>query len=98
MASRLKFKGAILWSITVWQCTKCCEAIEETFDTCWNCGTSVAGVEDPAFEPVGPGAVEPEPPVIQPDEPHVRVTETFVSKCAYCGSDDLIRSVTLSEP
>jgi hypothetical protein len=34
----------------MWTCTKCQERIEDGFDTCWNCGTSRAGVEDPEFE------------------------------------------------
>ncbi len=46
----------------MWKCQKCNEEIEDTFDACWNCGTSVDGVENPDFhietvesrnEPVG---------------------------------------------
>jgi hypothetical protein len=33
----------------MWQCTKCRETIEDSFDLCWNCGTSKDGVEDPSF-------------------------------------------------
>jgi uncharacterized protein YbjQ (UPF0145 family) len=34
----------------MWECPKCHESIEGTFDTCWNCGTSRDGTEDPHFE------------------------------------------------
>jgi hypothetical protein len=33
----------------MWKCGKCGEMVESAFDTCWNCGTSKDGVEDPAF-------------------------------------------------
>jgi hypothetical protein len=36
----------------MWQCTKCREEIEDSFDTCWACGTSRDGAEDPLFQPV----------------------------------------------
>ena len=40
----------------VWKCPKCGEEIEETFDTCWRCGTSRGGT------PVEvPSAVEASP-------------------------------------
>ena len=34
----------------MWKCIKCGEDIEDTFDVCWNCGTSKDGVEDPNFQ------------------------------------------------
>jgi hypothetical protein len=33
----------------VWECTKCRERIEDSFDACWKCGTSMEGIEDPSF-------------------------------------------------
>lgn len=33
----------------MWQCPKCKESIEPSFDTCWHCGTSQDGTEDPSF-------------------------------------------------
>jgi uncharacterized protein YbjQ (UPF0145 family) len=33
----------------MWRCPKCGERHEETFDVCWNCGTSQDGTEDPDF-------------------------------------------------
>jgi hypothetical protein len=33
----------------MWRCQKCGEDIEDSFDVCWNCGTSKEGVEDLAF-------------------------------------------------
>ena len=36
----------------MWECGKCQEHIEGSFQTCWNCGTSREGIEDPTFRPV----------------------------------------------
>ena len=33
----------------MWQCVKCGEKLEDSFDVCWSCGTSKDGVEDPDF-------------------------------------------------
>jgi hypothetical protein len=33
----------------MWECIKCHEQLEDTFDVCWNCGTSKEGVEDANF-------------------------------------------------
>lgn len=35
----------------MWECPKCHESQEDSFEVCWNCGTSRAGVEDPSFRP-----------------------------------------------
>ena len=37
----------------MWDCPKCSERIEDTFEVCWNCGTSNDGHEDPDFRPEG---------------------------------------------
>jgi uncharacterized protein YbjQ (UPF0145 family) len=45
----------------VWECKKCRERVENSFDVCWNCGTSRDGVEDPAFhkeDEAAPGVPE----------------------------------------
>lgn len=36
----------------MWECPKCRESIEPSFDTCWRCGTSQDGTEDPQFRAV----------------------------------------------
>jgi hypothetical protein len=33
----------------MWQCVKCREKLEDSFDICWHCGTSKDGTEDPDF-------------------------------------------------
>ena len=35
--------------VSMWECSKCHEAIEDEFAVCWNCGTSKDGTEDPEF-------------------------------------------------
>ena len=36
--------------VSMWQCVKCHEQIEDSFDTCWRCGATKEGVEDPDFK------------------------------------------------
>lgn len=38
---------------SAWQCPECSERIEDSFEICWNCGTSIDGRQDPSFEPEG---------------------------------------------
>ena len=33
----------------MWSCQECSEMHEDSFDVCWNCGTSREGVRDPTF-------------------------------------------------
>jgi hypothetical protein len=45
----------------MWQCVKCHQHVEDQFDTCWQCGTSRDGTEDPDFslgDEVPPEAAE----------------------------------------
>jgi hypothetical protein len=51
----------------MWECPKCHERHEDSFEVCWNCGTSKTGVEDPDFraaDRIDPGSLEQ--PVIPP--------------------------------
>lgn len=49
----------------MWECQKCHERHEDSFEVCWNCGTSKTGFEDPAFraaeevDPESLGQVDP---------------------------------------
>ena len=33
----------------MWQCKKCKEDVDDSFEVCWNCGTTSDGVADPSF-------------------------------------------------
>jgi len=33
----------------MWRCSKCGESVDDSFDVCWNCGTTKDGMPDPAF-------------------------------------------------
>jgi hypothetical protein len=33
----------------MWRCPKCKARVDDTFDVCWQCGTTPDGVEDPEF-------------------------------------------------
>jgi uncharacterized protein YbjQ (UPF0145 family) len=50
----------------VWECKKCRERVEGSFDVCWNCGTSRDGTEDPSFQreedAAPPPPAKPAPP------------------------------------
>ncbi len=50
----------------MWNCTKCREPVEESFEVCWNCGTARDGTEDPAFRKADDEpAPDPSAPVLQ---------------------------------
>ena len=44
----------------MWECRKCHERHEDSFEVCWNCGTSKEGEEDPTFAKADEGAEDPE--------------------------------------
>ena len=74
----------------MWVCKKCRESVEDTFDVCWKCGTSMDGVEDLSFQPeadsrmaAGATRVGPEKML---DEP-----------CSKCGSPRVIRNARLHD-
>ena len=33
----------------MWNCPKCKTSVDDEFELCWSCGTSIEGVEDPEF-------------------------------------------------
>ena len=44
-----------------WKCSKCGESVPGSFETCWSCGTTVDGQEDPTFSaPSGTDTVDPD--------------------------------------
>ena len=48
----------------MWDCSKCGERHEDSFDVCWNCGTAQDGTDDPDFrraEMESGATAEPEP-------------------------------------
>jgi uncharacterized protein YbjQ (UPF0145 family) len=57
----------------MWECTKCGERHEDSFEVCWNCGTALDGTEDPNFRradggPIAAPAETPEEPIAE--QPH----------------------------
>lgn len=34
----------------MWNCPKCHEEVEDEFDVCWQCGTTLEGIEDRTFQ------------------------------------------------
>jgi hypothetical protein len=33
----------------MWNCPKCQNAVDDSFEVCWSCGTTADGIEDPEF-------------------------------------------------
>lgn len=33
----------------MWRCPKCHSIVDDSFEVCWSCGTTVDGIEDPDF-------------------------------------------------
>ena len=95
----------------MWQCAKCGESVEDSFDVCWSCGTSSDGVEDPSFQ----NAEDPEVatsdtaeqfqhstiplPALPKDATQAgepaRRAPAVTSKCPHCAGVELIRGVRL---
>ena len=69
----------------MWECHKCHEKIEDSFAACWNCGTSMDGMEDPAFRRAA-GA--------EPGEGTPPARELVCSKC---GSQEVIPCVRIRD-
>lgn len=63
----------------MWECKKCCEPIEDSFDACWRCGTSSEGVEDASFQSEAQSNTDARP----------RERQTL-STCAKCGARQVI--------
>lgn len=49
----------------MWNCPKCAAEVDDDFEICWSCGTSIDGVEDPDF---GAEPAETTADTAEPDE------------------------------
>jgi hypothetical protein len=68
----------------MWQCVKCREQLEDSFDVCWNCGTARDGTEDPAFRKADDlPPPEPEPAETEAEAPARRGAKNPLS-CPRC--------------
>jgi hypothetical protein len=83
----------------VWQCKKCREKIEDSFEVCWNCGTSKAGLEDPSFrraDEIGAAMMEAAnvvEPVPATSSPRRAPQQQVESACPKCGARQVIPAV-----
>ena len=62
----------------MWQCKKCNEEVEDSFEVCWNCGTTSDGVEDPSF--CKKDGLDPPP--VPDDSTEGQLADRF--RCAKC--------------
>jgi hypothetical protein len=69
----------------MWKCQKCQESHDDSFEACWNCGTSRDGTEDPAFEPAD---------VVDAARAVGRIGDERLV-CPKCGSPDVIPDVRI---
>jgi hypothetical protein len=78
----------------VWECSKCHEQHEDSFDICWNCGTDRDGTENTSFR-----RADDEPPTgIAKESLHPEADNPFALKncpswaliCPKCGSREVI--------
>jgi len=72
----------------MWKCENCSEELDDAFDACWNCGTSIQGETNPEFQPVVDPFVEPRTP--EETTPPIQKTPAAerthpTSKCRDCG-------------
>lgn len=74
----------------MWECKKCRESLEDTFDVCWKCGTSMEGIEDPSFRP------EPDSRTAS-GAAHVGPEKMLDEPCSKCGSPRVIRNARLHD-
>jgi hypothetical protein len=84
----------------MWECTKCHESIEDSFEVCWNCGTSREGVEDPSFQKAEDAEVASSAEAMEFDnvgKTASRIPSAVVSRCPHCGGVELIRALRLGQ-
>src|SRR5439155_19120469 len=48
-ARRYRHAQCLTSGSPMWTCAKCGERVEDGFEVCWSCGTTIDGVEDPNF-------------------------------------------------
>jgi hypothetical protein len=49
----------------MWTCPKCHTKVDPAFEVCWQCGTTIDGIEDPTFVRADDAAPINEPPVTE---------------------------------
>jgi len=77
----------------MWTCQKCGEDIDDATDACWNCGTSNAGVEDPAFQREDAPGVDDQ----TRSSSECRLDEEIACRTCGCKLSDLHRDSVCSE-
>ncbi|MBN2580065.1 MAG: zinc ribbon domain-containing protein [Pirellulales bacterium] len=75
-----------------WSCPKCRQPVPNTFEVCWNCGTSRDGLADPHFEKE-PAEDVVEAIEVDPSEPETPGHSTL--PCPRCGSSQIIPQVRM---
>jgi hypothetical protein len=86
----------------MWKCSKCQEKNDESFGSCWKCGTLKDGVADPTFQNAvddiknEPEAETTTAPLEEiPDEEAPSVIPNAALCCPKCSSHDVIPGVRI---
>jgi hypothetical protein len=71
----------------MWKCPKCESRVDDSFDVCWSCGTTVDGLEDPDFvtaDDVEPGddpIADPKPKVLDGADDFAGMIDVELVEC-----------------
>jgi hypothetical protein len=71
----------------MWHCPKCRSTVDDSFEVCWSCGTTSAGVEDPDFvtaDEADPILDEKLPEEVQTDDPLADFAGTPMPELVAC--------------
>lgn len=69
----------------MWICPKCQSHVDPSFEVCWNCGTTPAGVEDPTFQ-----RAEEVAPIKSPTETDMPAGEAPIPSLGVPGAGELV--------
>jgi predicted nucleic-acid-binding Zn-ribbon protein len=82
----------------MWDCPHCGEKHEDSFEVCWNCGSSKDGTIDPSFRRADDGDTSPAPkdsPRREAPVVSAAVGGGTVPVCPKCGSREVIPDVRI---
>jgi hypothetical protein len=61
----------------MWTCSKCRTKVDDSFEVCWSCGTSIDGEEDPDFATADEAEPIVDPPLDVDAKPEGWLTDDF---------------------
>jgi hypothetical protein len=80
-----------------WTCPECGQSVPDTFEVCWNCGTSRDGVPDLAFSKEPSSGDSDHPWEAEAPEQAVAASRP-TRQCPKCGSSKIIPNMRILDP